>query len=203
MPHRRKSSDTDNVPAKHEAMKIEEAEKYFLERCSELEAMCQEGTPWVFLCAAAMIEYLSKIVNGKDKGGEGYKEFVDHHLAAVRQEYATFRYTNGASNLAAQMYHVLRCGIMHSFSLIPDSRAQYHGGHDRSIVLAHRKEKRPHLSHFKSRNAPDSVCFVAEEFVEDIRKAVERIFILAKTDVGLRNNIEFWLKSHPPIAGNI
>src|SRR6266571_6800773 len=112
-------------------------EHYFRDRVDELRALANRGDPWVFLCASAFIEYLAKIVQGHGSGD--YKQFLKNCFFKVCPKYASFRYDSGKSDLAEQMYHVLRCGIVHSFSLIADSKAKKSGGRDRSILLAHRR----------------------------------------------------------------
>ena len=87
-------------------MNLNQAEKYFLDRGGELAAMCKDGTPWVFLCASAFIEYLSRLVKGSDCSSDGYKDFVRDYLAKVRPGYATFTYANQKRDLPIQMYHM-------------------------------------------------------------------------------------------------
>ncbi len=157
--------------------------------------------PWVFLSAASMIEYLSKLVNGSDLKSEGYKQFIKDYLAQVRPEYASFTFRNGRADLPEQMYHILRCGIVHNYSLIPDAISRTKGGRDRSIVLTHRGRGYTHLGRFSKADAPDAVVFVAEDFIEDLNKVVGLIFSSAKKDDSIKHNIESWLKEHPPIEG--
>ncbi len=176
-----------------------------MNRVNELEGICQNGTPWVFLCACAMLEYLAKIVNGADRKSKGYKDFIVDYLGRVRTEYKDFTYKNGNQDLPIQMYHVLRCGIIHSFSLIPDSTSVDQGGRDRPIVLCHKLESDrkgwSHLMQYSSDKINDAALFVAEEFVDDIARVVDLIFQKATKDPVLKRNIESWLKKHPPIAG--
>src|SRR5215471_9819349 len=118
-------------------MNLEKATEYFLKRAAELRQMSIVGTPWIFLSSSAFLEYLSKLANGKDNKGPGYKEFIVDYLAQVRPLYRDFTYRSGQKDLPKQMYHVLRCGIVHSFSLIPDQMAKSAGGRNRSIILCH------------------------------------------------------------------
>jgi hypothetical protein len=101
------------------------------------------------------------------------------------------------------MYHVLRCGIVHSFSLIADKQAKRDGGRDRSIVLAHRASGRKHLEAcVDGRRNPklDAAVFVAEDFVADIEKVTNSIFAQSCTNKKLRLNMKTWWKVHPPIG---
>ncbi|HUW98182.1 MAG TPA: hypothetical protein VMV40_04965 [Acidiferrobacter sp.] len=182
---------------------LAEAKRYFDDRADELLAMCGMGNAWVFVCAAAMVEYLVKLVTGGKAGRGHYIAFVDRYMAQTRAEYRNFTYVSGAQDLPTQMYVILRCGIVHSFSLIPDGAATDNGGRPRAIVLAHRAEGQPHLSSFASPNAPDAACFVAEDFIEDIKTTAGIIFYAAATDTALRANIETQWRNHPPIQARI
>jgi hypothetical protein len=115
-------------------------------------------------------------------------------------KYKSFQYLSGKADLPEQMYHVLRCGIVHSFSLVPDQGARDKGGRDRSIVLSHNGR---HLSQWSKQKAPDACCLNAEEFIDDIESAMLQLFSTAKGNRQIAQNIEDWTKRHPPIAGNI
>ena len=184
-------------------MDLVEARRYFEDRANELLAMCGMGNPWVFVCAAAMVEYLVKLVRSGKAGRAEYIAFVTAYMAQVRPKYTSFVYQSGDADLPAQMYVTLRCGIVHSFSLTPDAAGVTHGGRPRAIVLAHRAAGRSHLSPFASGNAPDAACFVAEDFVEDIKRTVVVIFDMAATDKPLQASIQAQLTNHPPILANI
>src|SRR5262245_13667263 len=95
-------------------MNLPDAHQRFNDRLAELPALYPSGSPWVFLCAAALVEYLAKLVDGTDNGGRGYKCFVRNWLSSIRPAYLSFRYSAGQCDLPEQMYHVLRCGIVHN-----------------------------------------------------------------------------------------
>jgi len=184
---------------------LDEAKKEILSRLEELKVVCATGNAWVFVCAAALLDYLSRLVNGENKGAQGYKDFVTTWMSQVNNKYSNFTYINGKSDLSVQMYHVLRCGLVHSLSLIPDPKAVDRGGRDRSIVLCHRAESiekgLPHLSPYNKGVISDAAVFVAEEFINDIEEAIKLIFIKAKQDAVLKDNILKWLSQHPIIIG--
>jgi hypothetical protein len=156
-------------------------------------------------CSAAFLEYLAKLSDGADTGGPGYKNFVTTWLARVRPAYASFRYRGGQADLPDQMYHVLRCGIVHSLSAIPDARARAKGGRDRSIILCHRAESQqrtmPHLSNYSTPQIPDAAVFVAEDFVDDISSVVEIMFTEAVPGSALERCMDTWLGQYPLLSG--
>ena len=100
------------------------------------------------------------------------------------------------------MYHVLRCGIVHSFSLVPNKHGKQKGGRVRSIALSHDISE----GHIKSvdtdNGAKDACCLNAFEFVADLASAVRKLFEAAKTNAEVKNNITNWLTKFPPIASD-
>src|SRR5271168_5244509 len=100
-------------------MTSDEAKAEFLKLLDSLESM--PVNPWPFLCASAFIDYLTKMVNGGQTGRETYKQFVSTYLAKVNSLYVSFTYGSGHQDLPIQLYHILRCGIVHS-ELLPVSR---------------------------------------------------------------------------------
>lgn len=230
-------------------MTIAKGQTYFIERAKELEWMCEHGTPWVFLCASALLDLLASMVTDKcqrstekfchydrekeclsrDKkeGNKGkkpaekkrekeggscrYENFIIEYMPT---KYGDFSYkdTNGtAKTLPQQMWSILRCGIIHSFSLTPGkmsepntSECDIQTDELRNIVLCHRKEAKTkgwwHLCAYSIADE-DAALFVAEDFVEDLRNVISHVFAKAERDQELKENIENWLRKKPPIAG--
>lgn len=174
-------------------MTLGEAQRLFLDLLKTLEPM--PANPWPFLCVSALIEYLTKMVYGSHSGAQKYKQFVETYLAGVDPRYKTFVYAGGQQDLPVQMYHVLRCGIVQSLSLIPDATATAHGARSRSIVIAHEGS---HLSPYRE-NGMDAALLVLRDLVINLEKVIEQIFLMANTDARLRANIEKHLEKHPPI----
>ena len=197
-------------------MTLDNAKTYFKNRIDELKRLSRDKSqvnPWIFVCASAFIDYLAKIVNGQDMQGSGYKGFISDYLSIINPVYKTFTYKNGKQDLPDQMYHVLRCGILHSFSFIPDSKSSKSGGRLRSIVLCHADERdRKGWRHLMSyppsgsthpTSVTDAALFVAEDFIDDLENVVNHIFCQASTDSALKTKIKDWTHKHPPIMGNI
>jgi hypothetical protein len=185
-------------------------QRYFTDRIGELRDLAKRGDPWVFLCASSFIEYLAKIELGKATLQDDYKNFLKNYFFRICPKYARVKYSSGKLDLAEQMYHVLRCGIVHSFSLFADSRAQAKGGRHRSILLAHQKAGIEHLANFvNSRRKPkiDAVVFVAEDFVEDVAKVTEALFADSRKKSAdgkrIKKNIRAWVGQYPPIGSVI
>jgi len=205
-------------------MNILEAKDYFHDLISATKKYCPDRTPLSFVLAACFVDYFSKMVKGKDKRGRGYKDFVRKYMKEVRPEYATFRYSTGVQDLHVQMYHVLRCGIVHSFSLVPDKSGpkrpfylrlctlRFSGktnhkqpGRDHPIALCHKAEADQkglkHLQHYTGPRNLDAALFVIEDFLDDLLAVNDLIYKKAVGDGTLRDKIEGWLRVSPPIRG--
>jgi hypothetical protein len=178
-------------------MTLEEAEKYFTAMIPDLGKMCCDGSPWVFLCGTAVIEYLCKLAYGPG-GRKNFAKFIKEYMPA---SYRKFSYASKKQDLPEQMYHVLRCGIVHSFSLIPDEHGKKNGGRDRSIALSH-DTRDGHIKRVSTQRAPDACCLNALEFVADLASAMRKLFDSAKTKKEVKTNITSWLEKCPPIAGD-
>src|SRR5438093_630160 len=120
---------------------FDELAAYLRNKVEELNDMCSKTDPWVFLCASAFIDYLSKLASGRNskKAFERYPQFIKDFFPA---KYDKFSYLAGPksneTSLPHQMYYVLRCGIVHSFSFVPEQPARRHGGRPGSVLIAHR-----------------------------------------------------------------
>ncbi len=200
-------------------MGIIKAKEYFSKRVEELQCMSAHGTPWVFLCASALVDLLSNMVafgckqerhdfcfyqvrdckfsEGGERwrrgGGCRYKKFVERYMPKYK-----FDYGNGVS-LPDKMWHILRCGIIHSFSLVSDTSDLRSCGIYRAIFLCHRREaNKRNLSHLSPYR--QGVLFVAEDFVDDIGEVVNHIFADANSDRRLKENVLAWLQFQPPLT---
>jgi hypothetical protein len=176
-------------------MELEKARQYFEARATALRDMCASGDPFVFLCGTAVIEYLSKLAVGSDGKRAGFKQFIVDYMP---EGYRNFTYRSGDRDLPLQMYHILRCGIIHSFSFKADGRAEDAGGRDHSIGLSHNLSE-GHLVNFSKGKALDACCLNADEFVNDIRTGMTKLFNAAANSRPTQENVEKWLQQHPPI----
>ena len=188
-------------------MRFKDAESYYLGRANELKIMCRSGTPWVFLCASTFLEYLAKLVYENYSDRKDYFKFIRSYLAKIRPLYKDFNYKkNKKQDLPEQMYFILRCGIAHSFSFYPDKIGNNIIGRKQSIVLGHRKNckqrKLTHLSYYSSKKIKEAALFIAEDFIDDIKKLAVLIFEEAKSNRSLKNNIKNRLIFQLPILGN-
>lgn len=179
----------------------------------ELWPICAKEDPWIFLCLSALVDYLSRLATGVQydaKGKEetpGRDEYINFVKCYFPPAYATFGYQSGVGDLPEQMYHVLRCGIVHSFCLIPDPASRRKGGRDRSIVLMHSREANSrgcrHLDQYVGpKGNLDAALFVAEDFYEDVKTAAYALLDKAANDPVAETNILAWFAKYPPIRGD-
>lgn len=168
---------------------MEESYSYISNHCKALLKTAEQSDPWVFVCAASMIEYLAKMTGH----GKSYSSFISTYLANVDCRYRDFKYLDASQNLPEQMYFVLRNGLIHSFTLKPN---RINSGKTNSILLSHTDE---HFSH-RTDNNLDACVFNAYSLVNDLCALIDNIYESAKTDNNLNEKIKcFWLQN-PPLA---
>jgi hypothetical protein len=159
-----------------------------------------QGDLLTFLMCSSYIDFLVKMVYDKESTSNDYKIFIRDFLSKVDIRYKDFSYTIGKKkDLPEQMYHILRCGITHSYSLVPDSKSVTKGGRERSIMLGQRKNNNTHFTKYDE-NGYDTVIFTVEDFAEDLRGVLDKIFLeLAPNDQQLSRNILSWVNKYPPL----
>lgn len=174
--------------------------KYYKQRVVELKHLAILGDPWVFLCSSAFIDYLARLVSNNAINGEDYEKFIKDYLIEIDSRYVNFQFQSGMQDLPKQMYLILRCGIIHNFSLNPDETGIKKGGRNTSILVGHNSNGCTHLSKYLD-NSNDSIIFTAESFVEDLDKLLDLIFLeKAKSDSTIATNIFQWVTRYPPIG---
>lgn len=183
---------------------LAEVHEYYKTRIFEVQKFASDfgsGDLWAFLMCSSFIDFLVKMVVNNEKASNSieYKLFIEKYLSLVNPAYRDFAFQSGKKDLPKQIYHVLRCGIVHSYSLCPDQKSQKSGGRKRSIVLGHRKNGYTHLAPF-TENGNDSIIFTIEDFSRDLGLVLDKIFNdIVPFDSIIANNIISWVSKYPPI----
>lgn len=178
-------------------MSLTEAQKYLKSRLHEISQVGSgQKNPWPFVMCAAFIDYMKVL-----SGSPSYSSFICSYLPA---RYKNFSYTDlRKKDLPKQMYHILRCGIVHSFSLFPDDIGTKRGARPRAVTISHRSSRNKHLDYKvwqRDGQTYYSAVFVLEDFIKDISSALDKLFRTAKRDKKLRNRIQTQLKKQPLIG---
>lgn len=173
-----------------------EIKKYCEDRLIEIRKVSQDGSPTGFLCLAAFVDFLAKLAAGKDEKSKGYKDLITTFFPDA---YKNFVYNSGDKDLPTQFYSVLRCGILHGFSLYPD-RPNRNGSKVRTIVISHdgKDGRKPykHLSNYAEKGF-DAALLIADKLCDDMSSAIQKMF----TYTSVQANAEQWVKKQPPIKG--
>lgn len=167
---------------------MEKSHSYIKNHCKALLKTAEQSDPWVFICSASMIEYLTKMT-----GCELYSSFVSTYLSKVDCRYRDFKYIDATQNLPEQMYFVLRNGLIHSFTLKPN---RVNSGKTNSILLSHTDE---HFSHRMDNNL-DACVLNAYTLVNDLCAVIDIIYESAKTDNDLNEKIKIFWQQNPPLG---
>lgn len=179
------------------ASTLSEKEQYLLGLVDAIVRM--EQTPFPFLCAATMVEYLIKISGYNAESKDIYSDFIKEYFPL---SYKQFNYESGKTDLPEQMYYILRNGLVHRFSLFPDSKGTSNGARNRAILITHRSSNEgPHLAKIKKTSeghCVDAALFVLEDFCYDISSVIRKIFLEASKNTQKEFNInQNWEKSPP------
>jgi len=167
---------------------------YFRDRVKELTTI--NHSIWGFVGAAALLEYITQLVNSGTSNPQKYKDFFKTKY--MNPNYTAFVYANGAQDLPVHIYHTYRCGLLHGFSLVAETRARSYGARDRSIVFSSLKDTpgltaaancKPYTNH-----GFDACHLILEPLVQDIGTAIDKIF----ADSLLVQSIEDSATIHPP-----
>lgn len=156
------------------------------------------NSPACFNTPCCYIDYLVKLYNGSDKKAYGYKKFIKEIMSKINPSYRDFTYISGHQDLSIQIYHILRCGVIHSMSLYPDDSSLKKEGRKQSIVLGHRRfDGNTHLQNFSNGTIEDACIFIIEDFIADLKEVTQLIFKEAKINEELKNNIKSWHDKYP------
>ena len=178
---------------------ISDLASYFKMQFDQLDHICKSPSPLIFLCLAAFVDYLSKIPDTRPRSSQHYSNFIIHRYPA---KYRKFKYQSGMRDLPDQIYLILRNGLVHSFSLTPDSKGLRQGARFRSVYLAHRASGLKHLGHYADpKRGIDAAILIAEDFLQDTKVVVTKMIRRAKRDRALRRQIINFIKANPPVSG--
>jgi len=188
------------------------------------------GTFWIFIGISTLIEYLARLEKGGSLGNkrtkkmppppdsmEEYASFIRRRFPK-RKKYKSFEYvlsspTPGANlrntgkpipltrkDLPEQMYYVMRCGLVHSFSLAVSSRERKNGARPRSITINSRLDAKAagmrHLDNFsRPPEVTDAAYFVDEDLLDDLITAIKNLF--RDNSPSVKKNISKLLRDEP------
>lgn len=186
---------------------LNEVKKHLKDIVKYMESTVDLETAARYIVPLCLIDYLSKLYDkSSKKGRDQYKNFINEIMAEVNPKYKTFRYTviydtEEENNLPTQMYHVLRCGFVHSFSLIPDETAKKFGGRDRSIILGFKEDNNlNHLDNFYCEGVLDACLFILDDFISDLDKSIDILFEKVNNDENLKKHILKLVSDYPYIG---
>jgi hypothetical protein len=202
--------------ARIDLMDLSYWKSYLHARVAEIEPLM--ATPWGFICACILIELLARMVNGIGRGKltrQQFEAFVlewmdDYGPNAERPfkfNSPVVRLTNSADpaepeekSLATQMYCIMRSSMVHNLSLVAGDSELRSGGVDYSIHITDRKTAEAqglkHLQNYEN----DSAVFVGEDLLDDIGKAIDKVFAAAEADEALKANMAKHLSVRTPVS---
>lgn len=181
---------------------------YLKSRSNELVDLAARGDPWFFGGACTLLEVCASLRYGRAAGKKDFKDFCRDYLFPVRSEYAAATYPSTGLVLEDQLYHILRCGVVHAFSMSPDphSSSAAFRPTPRSIMLAHSQPGLNHLARVEIVRGPESYVLIAQEFAIDVSRMIDGLFTAANkrttNGMDLRTNILKRFREHLPLGWN-
>jgi hypothetical protein len=179
------------------ATSFDEVKKYYEDRFNELKKMSEnKAVPgiWVFVCASTFIEYLSRLVQDYQTGQErkNYTYFVKTFFEAKYRDCSQFTppvvinsrngnplSLNNDEIIPAMMYVVLRCGLVHQFSIHSNSLPS---NFEERIALGEESNNIPcgHFG-FATSQTKNVLVLTKEGLIKDIGYALNEVFKTGST----------------------
>ena len=185
---------------------LAEVESYLQARLVDLHNLAPPGHRWVFLACCTYIELCASLAKNGPAGKADFKKLCKDYLFPVRPEYTNATYPKTTLVFKHQLYHILRCGVTHTFSMTPDPHhqsAQFNPT-PRSVVLAHRSSQIPHLQYVEWWGGKEAYVLIAEDFVSDLSDMTDALLKAARRRDAdgqtLRNNMKARFRSNPPLG---
>lgn len=176
-------------------MTLLQVEQYTLSHAAEIRKIMGISPAFGFLCAAAYIDFLSKLYTGVDKKDIGYIEYIETHFPA---KYKSFKFKSKDYDLPLQIYTIFRCGILHSFSLTPD-KVNRNGKKMRTVVISHDgkygDKTYSHLEPFLEDNF-DAAVLIGANLCDDIESSIKSLFSKSTAFT----NVHKRLQLQPPLS---
>lgn len=163
---------------------------YITDRVEELDRYSKDGSAFFFLMASSFIDFLSCAVRNSTSTGASYREFIVGRFGSINLMYQN-------DDVALAMYCIMRNGLLHNFSFVPDHRGDCRGVEGstiRSITVFHLRNGYTDDNHLVVNDS--SLWIGAEPFAQDIRSVMLEIL----RDADLERNILLWCERHPPLA---
>ena len=202
---------TKKVSKTFEKQDLNAIDQYLKDRLDELDSLARRGDPWIFEACCTFIEMLAERANTEkntntEKKGNRFRNFVQNYLMPSNPLYeaAENQYPKNkqkkSHKISNNLWTVLRCGVVHSFSMKADD-GEY------KILLGHRKNSKSNISdHLKVVDVNDetknykALLIMAEDFVEDLKKCTQGIIEKAKQDSKFCDSFTKEFSDNPPLG---
>ena len=149
-------------------------------------------TPVSFVCIAAFIGYLSRLVYGNNKAHDQdakmYIRFVTDIMGSIKSDYG---------KIANDLYYVFRCGIVHSMSFRPPVDASTPTC---NIAISHDVQTKWQAGKGFYSTTKHGITYTvlnADDLILDLFKVIDYIF----ADSNLNQHAINFAKVQPPIQG--
>ncbi|MBO7693279.1 MAG: hypothetical protein J6T10_11675 [Methanobrevibacter sp.] len=196
---------------KSETYDIEKIEKFFNDKMKELEYLVnpkkdyilfgdKHHSLWIFLNCCSYIDTLAKLIYPNLKVTNRNIKFINEYIYPnyKNRRLKIFNNTNEEVLFNNQIYYILRCGITHSLAMINTNYIKngVRFAYEKSIIIGYKSDnKYRNLKHLQKVHLilnnikQESVMLFAEDFINDIKKATEKLLNEAKQNNSVLNTI--------------
>ncbi|MCG0997583.1 hypothetical protein [Acetobacter persici] len=160
------------------------------------------GSIWDFVLMGCLVEIVAKLncTNKSLYTFDKISKLFNDRLPKYR--IPSYKTHDNINDVPEQIYMVMRCGLIHSLSLVPDEKYKEKKKYEKhwrkgSLLLSH---KGNHLQMMTW--SPDGEPFEAcqldySSMLDDMQTALDAIFRDAKQDTALSVHIETFVKANP------
>jgi len=170
----------------------------------KLEIDRLNGSAWDFVLMGCLVDIISRInYNNLNSSLKRTSKLFDDRLPQYRE--AFYNIPKRINDVPEQIYMVMRCGLVHSLSLVPDKnlidRKQYKDHWRKgSLLLTHRGNHLQMRTRTYNGHLIDACQLDYSTMLEDMQSALDAIFQDAEHDTALSAHIEKFVSENPTLG---
>nr|WP_128081132.1 hypothetical protein [Acetobacter persici] len=163
------------------------------------------GSIWDFVLMGCLVEIVAKLNCTHKVSSTLHKisKLFDDRLPQYR--IPSYKTHNNIKDVPEQIYMVMRCGLIHSLSLVPDRTYKERKNYKKhwrewSLLLTH-KGNHLQMMTWKPNGQPIEACLLDySTMLDDMQTALDAIFQDAVNDTALSAHIETFVKENPMLG---
>lgn len=162
------------------------------------------GSIWDFVLMGCLVDVISRINYNNIKSSiKRTSKLFDDRLPKYREVY--YNKPKIINDVPEQIYMVMRCGLVHSLSLVPNkdymtSKSYENHWRKGSLLLTHRGNHLQMRTRIHNGEPIDACQLDYSTMLDDMQSALDAIFQDAKQDTTLSDHIETFVRENPTLG---